>query len=329
MITRGHYIGQLVDDFSQLEARISFRTQLSLFDLNKYCEDFIKDVLNRLYGYQLINLNEVRRNTPGLDLGDRVNRIAYQVTSTSTSLKVNDTLKAITAQQLAEYDKVRVIILGKKQKSYSLDKALKKKCNFSENDIFDLNDLCLQLLSAQQSTLDELHRLVHRQLNIVLTEMEVPTTTGEYATTYANKLDVAPETICTNAKKFKREYSGHKLEHIQNAFKHLTEIPRLTRDFLASFIEVSKEWDDQFKMTFSELTRRVSVPEKAILEELDILERNRFLSPIDEEDGSINSRFVEALRDIVAYAIANNQLRLILVALDFTLLDEKPATAVA
>ena len=42
------------------------RSGLQLFDLNRYLEDFFKDILNIVYDYKLINLNEERSNNPGL-----------------------------------------------------------------------------------------------------------------------------------------------------------------------------------------------------------------------------------------------------------------------
>ena len=69
-----------------------------LYDLNRYLEDFFKDILNIVYGYKLVNLNEERSNNPGLDLGDEAVKVAFQVTSTKSSDKVNTTLEKAAAQ---------------------------------------------------------------------------------------------------------------------------------------------------------------------------------------------------------------------------------------
>src|SRR5690606_24643768 len=108
-ITRGIIIGGLIDDLSILESQINMRCQVGLTDLNKFCEDFFKEVINISYNINLKNLNESRSNAPGLDLGDKKNKIAYQITSTSTSLKINNTLEKISEEQLKNYDQFKVL----------------------------------------------------------------------------------------------------------------------------------------------------------------------------------------------------------------------------
>ncbi|MDB0507339.1 SMEK domain-containing protein [Ralstonia solanacearum] len=42
-------------------------------------------ILNIVYGYKLINLNEERSNNPGLDLGDEVAKVAFRVSLKKSS----------------------------------------------------------------------------------------------------------------------------------------------------------------------------------------------------------------------------------------------------
>lgn len=70
MLTRGHLIGQIVDDLAGIAAQAKQRARLHLFDIHTYIEDFSKEVLNRVLGINLANLNAERSNNPGLDLGD-------------------------------------------------------------------------------------------------------------------------------------------------------------------------------------------------------------------------------------------------------------------
>jgi hypothetical protein len=100
MLTRGIIIGKLIDDLTTLQSQIEMRCQVGLTDLNKFSEDFIKEVLNVCYGYALKNLNKNRSNEPGLDLGDDRESIAFQITSVATSQKVNETLRKIKDEDL-------------------------------------------------------------------------------------------------------------------------------------------------------------------------------------------------------------------------------------
>src|SRR5262245_16201218 len=123
MLTRGYFIGEIVDAFSDIAGQVSTRGRLGLTDLNKHAEDFFKTVLNHLFTLSLVNLNEDRSNAPGLDLGDEGNGIAFQVTAERTSAKVNDTLAKLTADHIMAYPKIRVLMIAGKQSSYSLNDA--------------------------------------------------------------------------------------------------------------------------------------------------------------------------------------------------------------
>jgi hypothetical protein len=149
MITRGYFIGQIIDELTAVSQQVKSRSGLQLFDLNRYLEDFFKDILNIVYGYKLINLNEERSNNPGLDLGDEVAKVAFQVTSTKISSKVNETLKK-AANQVGKFPKIFVLVLQDKQGSYTLDAALCKPFGFiAEEHVLDVGDVLKKVLSLQ------------------------------------------------------------------------------------------------------------------------------------------------------------------------------------
>lgn len=105
--------------------QVQSRAGLQLYDLNRYLEDFLKAILNTVLGCNLKNLNEERSNNPGLDLGDEKQGIAFQITSTKTSDKVNETLKK-AADQKDTFPTIYVLIVGGKQGSYTLTPELVK-----------------------------------------------------------------------------------------------------------------------------------------------------------------------------------------------------------
>lgn len=77
MLTRGYFIGEIVDALSDVAGQVSTRSRLGLTDLNKHAEDFFKTILNHLLSISLVNLNADRSNEPGLDLGDKANKVAF------------------------------------------------------------------------------------------------------------------------------------------------------------------------------------------------------------------------------------------------------------
>lgn len=281
MITRGIIIGKLIDDLSKLQGQIDFRCQVGLTDLNKYCEDFIKEVLNICYEQNLKNLNVDRINEPGLDLGDEKNEIAYQITSTSTSEKVNNTLETINSEQIIKYKKIKVFILGKKQGKYDAVKDdLKTKCSFNTSDIIDISDLCKQTISLRYDDLYNLYKLFEKEFQIVITEIEIPNEEGTYPTSFKDKLEITPNTICINATKFLNEYSGNNIPKIKKVFNELGKLPRITRDFLETIIKAGENSDGSFEVDYREIKRKLRISESELNEELGILIKRGFISEL-------------------------------------------------
>lgn len=50
LLTRGHFIGQIVDDLSDIASQARQRARLGFTDLHVYIENFVMEVLNRAYG---------------------------------------------------------------------------------------------------------------------------------------------------------------------------------------------------------------------------------------------------------------------------------------
>ena len=95
MISRGYFIGDVIDSLSSISERVEFRSKFGLTDLNRYLEDFFKEILNRVMTLSLVNQNETRSNAPGLDLIDKANDIGFQITPQKTSAKVNEALERV------------------------------------------------------------------------------------------------------------------------------------------------------------------------------------------------------------------------------------------
>ncbi len=92
-------------------------------------------ILNYVYGFNLKNANLEERNYSAIDLIDKENRVAIQVTSTANSEKVKHTLRKYKQHKAKdEFDTLLIYIITKKQKSYSAEKFVE-----IVNDEFDFN----------------------------------------------------------------------------------------------------------------------------------------------------------------------------------------------
>ena len=101
---------------SSLQAYIKMQNKNGTFDINKYSEDFICELLNLTYGFELINLNSIHKNYPAIDLGDEKAGICIQVTATNSSQKIKNTLEKFKKEKLYEsFNEIDIFILGDKK----------------------------------------------------------------------------------------------------------------------------------------------------------------------------------------------------------------------
>ena len=164
MITSIKYVNYIVETLNVLRQEIISKTGMGLTDDNKYMENFIADILNKVYGYQLNNLNEEKANFPGVDIADAKNSLGFQVTSTRSSSKINESLKKILDHNVYEnYNNIKFFILTSKQGTYIIDDFDHNKINFNEKeDILDFDDIykkCMYLsIDAQRELADYIHQ---------------------------------------------------------------------------------------------------------------------------------------------------------------------------
>ena len=156
MLTRGHFIGQIVDDLADIAAQAKQRARLHLFDIHAHVENFTKEVLNRALGLGLSNLNAEHPNNPGLDLGDANNGWAFQVTADKSSAKVKETLEKIDEKQRAKYPNIRILVIGEKQGSYTFTGKPFESFDFKPEMVWDFNDVCSRIMSLPIDILEDL-----------------------------------------------------------------------------------------------------------------------------------------------------------------------------
>ncbi|NJN92491.1 MAG: SMEK domain-containing protein [Leptolyngbyaceae cyanobacterium SL_5_14] len=145
-------------------AQVKGATAMGRTDINKVAETVLIPLFKEVYGYaELKNLNLVEgSNYPAVDLGDEKARVAIQVTSTSDSDKVKDTLSGFVKYKLYEkFDHLFIYILTEKQKTYTgrgYQDIIQNQFSFNKDtDIRDYRDL-LAIISNLQA--DQLRRIL-------------------------------------------------------------------------------------------------------------------------------------------------------------------------
>ena len=74
-------------------------------------ETTLAGLLNRIFGWELVNANAISRNFPGVDLIDRDRRIGVQVTATCTPDKVRNTIQKVEKLDI-QFDRLIMLIIS-------------------------------------------------------------------------------------------------------------------------------------------------------------------------------------------------------------------------
>lgn len=89
------------NQLTYIKSKVELDNQLGLYDINKLGENIFMHMLNDVYGWNLKNANLLQENFPAIDLIDEVNKIVIQITSTTNTKKLRDTISKFKA--LLEY----------------------------------------------------------------------------------------------------------------------------------------------------------------------------------------------------------------------------------
>lgn len=158
----------VVDGLAWLEASCRLRGLLHLFDNNVLSHHFLCRLLNGLYGYKLELMDRIQSNFPAIDLGDTENRKAYQVTTEKSGTKVQHTLDKFVEHELhAKFDKLKVLVIGERQGSYTA-LTIPKEITFDPGeDIIDLGNLVKDAEALTTPELEKLAPIFDEELNNV------------------------------------------------------------------------------------------------------------------------------------------------------------------
>ncbi|WP_207238467.1 ABC-three component system protein [Pseudomonas sp. GW458-11-11-14-TSB1] len=92
-MNRQTYCNYVEEQLSQLAYRIEVRSKLNILDLNIHSENFYTHLFNKLFKWNLSNLNLTDQNAEAIDLIDNLQKILIQVSSTATKSKVESALE--------------------------------------------------------------------------------------------------------------------------------------------------------------------------------------------------------------------------------------------
>jgi hypothetical protein len=164
-------VDRIIELYSLFRAEVEYFNSARLFDINIYSESVLIPILNSVYGLNLKDANFDEKNISAIDLIDKENRTAIQVTSTANGEKIKHTLETyLKDSRYKDFDSIYVYILKTKQSKYSDDtfeKIVQDKFEFdSKKNIIDSSDIINEVKSwLSMNRIHEFREILEEQFS--------------------------------------------------------------------------------------------------------------------------------------------------------------------
>ncbi|UPK26558.1 hypothetical protein [Bradyrhizobium sp. 195] len=151
----------------------------------------------------------------------------------------------LTQEQLDAFPTIKVLILGSKQGSCTLDPDQCAPTGFKEEDIWDIHILCKRCMDLPVDVLQTLYNHVRAELARVRIELEIPDENGRFQTNVADYIEAIPKPRMSDLSKFKAYLRAEGLDDLtgkgeadfKRVSENLAKLARITREFLTMMIE--------------------------------------------------------------------------------------------
>lgn len=195
------------NQLTYIRTKVDIDNQLGLYDINKLSEDIFMHILNDVYDLNLKNANLIQENFPAIDLVDNTKKLVVQVTSTTSTAKLRDTIKKFNdLTDYADY-KLKIFYIKNKPNFQKDSLAEFESLGVMVDDILGIDDV-LETIQANQDKCFILYKTIQQRMDNISFSFNI--------NSYFNKFESQLETITTS--KFK-EYEPLFEEFIKSANK--------------------------------------------------------------------------------------------------------------
>lgn len=172
-LEKGRVYQNIVMKLSVLRFMVKSMSKRGKTDINRDRESFFAEVLNRVYGYDLKNVNIDKLNEAAIDLADKSRKLCIQVTATSDSGKIKKTIKTFLKNELyKKYSELQFLMLVDK-KTYTTDFETGGRFNFEhKKHVRDIDDVLEKAESLDLDKLKTLSDFIDRELPSVSRALE-------------------------------------------------------------------------------------------------------------------------------------------------------------
>ncbi|PDS24075.1 SMEK domain-containing protein [Flavobacterium branchiophilum] len=137
---------------------IEQRQLINEYSLNIHAENYFRDVFNFVYDKNYENENFNSQNNSCIDLVDKTEKLALQITTTRTKEKIDNTFNALKLPKYKDYSIKIFYLLDKSKPNKETIEEYKNKYKIDLKDcLFDYTDLIKKIESLETSKLIELN----------------------------------------------------------------------------------------------------------------------------------------------------------------------------
>ena len=181
------YYSSIKNKLSSYVTAIKIDNKVGYQDANRDAEDVFCFILNVIFDYELINLNKIENNFPGIDLGDVKKRISVQVTSDNSRSKISDTLEIFLRKDyINSFDRLIILIIGEKLNYSSPFKS--GALSFDpKRDIIGLTELMIEINKLSEEKLQKILEYIDHSIFFETSEKDIGSAflTNQYKTVYS------------------------------------------------------------------------------------------------------------------------------------------------
>lgn len=179
-MNRTYYFNYIEEKLNTLSHRLIERGKLNILDLNIHSEIFFADLLNKLLGLKLKNMNLLLPNVEAIDLIDEDNKILAQVSATCTKQKIESSL---SKDILKNYPKYQFKFISIAKSAAKLRAQVFRNPNNvlfnAKEDINDIDSLLKLVLYKDIDIQKEIYEFIKKELgnDIEIVKLESNLTT--------------------------------------------------------------------------------------------------------------------------------------------------------
>ena len=164
--------------------------RLNLHDINVHSENFFRDFLNDLRGLQLINVNDIWRNEPGVDLADFAQKIIIQVSSECTKKKIQDSLDKTNKTKYSGFHFYFLSLTVSADNLRNKEFTVAPEFTFAPTtDILDINSIVAEINSKRIEQKKAIYNLTTTHLQNCMTPQKNPTALSKVVEALDKALD--------------------------------------------------------------------------------------------------------------------------------------------